>query len=243
MRIKPFIIFATLFTMLCAALAFTPAFAKGSPEKKSTVKTPELPGTFSLLPFDHIKGKTDAPVTVIIYASVTCQHCAHWFETSWPDLKKNYVDTGKVNVVFREFITAPAQLAIAGFLIANCGPEDQYFPMIEYLMTEQKNTFNGVKDGNGLETYLAIGKKAGLNTEEELNACLAKKEGKDKLQLAADLASAGNIHGVPNFIIDGKVYKGRLDYGSLKVHIDKLLKVSGSAITHLVHKQKLTNPL
>ena len=52
---------------------------------------------------DRSLGKDDAPVTVIEYASMTCPHCAHFHETTYPELKKRYIDTGKVRFIFREF--------------------------------------------------------------------------------------------------------------------------------------------
>ena len=47
--------------------------------------------------------KKDAPVTIIEYASMTCPHCARFHETTFPELKKRYIDTGKVRFIFREF--------------------------------------------------------------------------------------------------------------------------------------------
>src|SRR5215813_7498787 len=52
---------------------------------------------------DRVLGKDDAPVTIVEYASMTCPHCAHFHETTYPELKKRYVDTGKVRFIFREF--------------------------------------------------------------------------------------------------------------------------------------------
>ena len=75
------------------------------------------PGSFQETETDHVLGSVSAPTTVIIYASVTCPHCAYWFDTVWPGLKSDYVETGKIRVVFREFPTAPAQLSFAGFLL------------------------------------------------------------------------------------------------------------------------------
>ena len=77
---------------------------------------------------DMVLGDEQAPVTIIEYASMTCPHCAHFHETTYPDLKKKYIDTGKVRFIFREFPLD--QLAAAAFMLARCGGKDKYFPLI-----------------------------------------------------------------------------------------------------------------
>ncbi|MGB6730869.1 MAG: thioredoxin domain-containing protein, partial [Xanthobacteraceae bacterium] len=67
-------------------------------------------------------GSEKAPVTIIEYASMTCPHCAHFEENTLPELKKRYIDTGKVHYTLRTFPLD--QLAAAGFMIAICGGKD-----------------------------------------------------------------------------------------------------------------------
>src|SRR5437667_12366782 len=71
---------------------------------------------------DMVLGEQNAPVTIIEYASMTCPHCAHFHETTYPELKKKYIDTGKVRFIFREFPLD--QLAAAGFMLARCSSQD-----------------------------------------------------------------------------------------------------------------------
>ena len=75
-------------------------------------------------------------MTIVEYASMTCPHCAHFHEATYPELKKKYIDTGKVRFIFREFPLD--QLAAAGFMLARCAPKDDYFPMIETLFQQQR---------------------------------------------------------------------------------------------------------
>jgi len=220
MRLTPFLISLTAF-------AFTAQTAHAQSTKIPTEQTsksePVPAGTFTEIEGDHVIGNTDAPVTMIVYASVTCPHCSHWFETVWPKLNKDYVDKGELRIVFREFPTAPAQLAIAGFQIANCAPEEKYFSLIEHQMAEQENIIEGVKAGNGLETYLAIAKLAGLEDKEQMDTCLESEAGIERMQAAMELASAAKVTGVPAFIIDGKLYKGNGEFAPLKQHLDKVI--------------------
>src|ERR1044072_911930 len=79
---------------------------------------------------DMAMGNDKAPVTVIEYASMTCPHCAHFQETTFPELKKRYIDTGKVRYIFREFPLDT--LASAAFLLARCASTDdkgKYFAL------------------------------------------------------------------------------------------------------------------
>ena len=85
---------------------------------------------------DEMLGKADAPVTIVEYASMTCPHCAHFHETTLPELKKKYIDTGKARLIFREFPFDPR--AEAGFMLARCS-EDNYFPMVDVLFKQQRN--------------------------------------------------------------------------------------------------------
>ena len=81
-------------------------------------------------------GKEDAPITVVEYASMTCGHCANFHKNTYPHLIKEYVDTGKVRFIMREFPLDP--VATAGFMLARCAPEEKYFSVIETMFHEQK---------------------------------------------------------------------------------------------------------
>ncbi|NNC38656.1 MAG: DsbA family protein [Acidimicrobiales bacterium] len=189
-----------------------------------------IEGTFTELESDHVIGSAKAGSTMIIYASVTCPHCAHWFGTVWPDIKKNYVETDQLRVIFREFPTQPAQLAFAGFLIADCAPDDQYFDMIEHQMAEQSRLIKSAQDGFGKEAYLEVAQKAGLADEAAMNECLADKEGIARIQKSMALAQSGNIQSVPNFIIDGTLFKGKTELVPLSAHLDALAEGGATPI-------------
>src|SRR6478736_5031450 len=85
---------------------------------------------------DRVLGRTDAPVTIVEYASATCPHCAAFHKDVFPQLKSEFIDTGKVRFIFREFPFD--DLALAAFMLARCAPPDKYFPMIDVLFEQQK---------------------------------------------------------------------------------------------------------
>ena len=190
---------------------------------EQTEPTP-IAGSFSELASDHVIGDSKAPIRMIIYASVTCPHCAHWFNEIWPDFKTNYVDTGKVRVVFREFITAPANISAIGFQIANCAPQDKYFDAIALQMKEQKSIFKALEAGSGKEKYLEIAKQAGLEDEAAMEKCITNEAGIERINKSMQLAKSAKIKGVPNFIINGKIYEGDSELKPLSQYIDKSIK-------------------
>lgn len=165
---------------------------------------PDIDHVYTESPNDHVIGSPTAPVTVIGYVSVTCGHCSQWFKNDWPLFKSEHIDTGNIRFVLRELPTPPAQVAMIGFLIANCAPKDTYFDHITHQMDVQTDTFQALKDGKARETFNAFGKKAGLETEEEVQACLERPEGMTRLRKANLRANAANVNSVPYFMINGE---------------------------------------
>ena len=184
----------------------------------------DIDHVFDEAPDDHTIGSATAPVSMIIYASVTCPHCADWFTNHWPEFEQTHVENGDVRIVFREFPTAPAQLSMAGFLIANCAPDNGFFDHMVHQMQSQKDIFAALEAGNGKATYDELGRRAGLETEEDMSACFAKSENFDRIQRSMMRAQAGGIDGVPAFIIDGEIYNGSANSDKLSEFISKKLE-------------------
>jgi protein-disulfide isomerase len=167
-------------------------------------------------------GDAKAPVTIIEYASMTCPHCATFHNTTYPELKKRYIDTGKVRFIFREFPLDP--VAGAGFMLARCaakeGGPDRYFAMIEALFHEQ--TKWAVE--KPYQPLLAVAKQAGF-TEASFKACIANQSLLTGLEKVRD--HAANKYGVkstPTFFINGKIERGALSIEELAKKIDPYLK-------------------
>ncbi|MER9652378.1 DsbA family protein [Mesorhizobium sp. M0152] len=196
------------------ATPVTPAAAK-APEAQGTVDVAELmkPGA---LP-DKQLGKDDAKVTIVEYASMTCPHCAHFAETTFPELKTKYIDTGKARYILREFPFDPS--AEAGFMLARCA-KDNYFPMVDVLFRQQAN-WVGVS--NTKDALLQISKLAGF-TQESFEACLTDQKLLDDVRSVQKRgANEFKVDSTPTFFINGKTYKGAMSIEEMSAIIDPLL--------------------
>jgi protein-disulfide isomerase len=167
---------------------------------------------------DHVMGDAKAPVTIIEYASMTCPHCAHFHETTYPELKKKYVDTGKVRFIFREFPLDP--LAAAGSMLARCAGKDKYFPLIDALFSQQKDWVVQ----KPLVPMFAIAKQAGF-TQQTFDECLANQkmlEGIEESRTRA--AQKFGVNSTPTFFINGKIFRGALTPEELDKQVAPYLK-------------------
>jgi protein-disulfide isomerase len=170
---------------------------------------------------DMVLGSKDAPVIVVEYASMTCPHCAHFDETTYPQVKKNYIDTGKVRWILREFPLDP--LAAAAFMMARCaadGSPPKYYDMVNTLF-HQQDTWAIQKP---IPPLLAIAKQAGM-TEEKFKACLSDQKQLDKVQAERQRAiDQFKVKATPTFFIGGTSVEGALSYESFAKLLDAQLK-------------------
>jgi protein-disulfide isomerase len=171
---------------------------------------------------DSTLGTPKAPITFLEYAAPACPHCAHFNETVFPLLKKNYIDTGKVYYIFRVFPIMPADGAAEA--IARCLPADKYFWFIDLLFRNQKSwdPEYGVTDVRG--GLLQVARIAGMATEK-VDQCIADKSEQDRInQVAQDGQTKYNIESVPTFIINGTVWQSRgVTWPQMQKKLDSLL--------------------
>ncbi|GLH80460.1 hypothetical protein SSBR45G_53690 [Bradyrhizobium sp. SSBR45G] len=170
---------------------------------------------------DMAIGPADAAVTITEYASMTCPHCAAFNATVFPKLKAEYIDTGKVRYIFREF---PLDIkAAAGSMLTRCianGDAQKYFAVTDMLFRSQNDWV--VK--NTTETLTRIGKQAGLS-QQQVEACLKDQALLDKI--AADQKYASDVLKVdstPTFFINGEKIKGESSIEEFQKKINPLLK-------------------
>jgi protein-disulfide isomerase len=167
---------------------------------------------------DEVLGAADAPVTIVEYASMTCPHCSHFHETTFPEMKKKYIDTGKVRFIFREFPLDP--LAAAASMLARCAGKDKYFPLIETFFAQQKEWVVQ----KPLQPMFAIAKQAGF-TQQSFDECLANQQMLNAIEESRTRAATKfNVNSTPTFFINGKVFRGTLTPEELDKQVAPYLK-------------------
>ena len=188
----------------------TDAMAQGAADVAKPVSLPDM----SL-------GPANATVTITEYASMTCPHCAAFNETVFPKIKSEYIDSGKVRYVFREF---PLDIkAAAGSMLSRCIAKDdapKYFAVTDMLFRQQNDWV--IK--NTTETLIRIGKQAGLS-QQAVEDCLKDQALLDKI--AADQKFAAEVlkvNSTPTFFINGEMVKGETSFEEFDKRIKSLLK-------------------
>ncbi len=200
------------FTVLSAA-ALLAACGGGD---AATTATPGTDGTATAQrtafesPDDHAMGSPDAPVTLVEYASVSCAACGVWHRNVFPEIKQKYVDTGKVRFVFREFLASDPNMADAGFMIALCAPEEDYFKNIKAQFDRQPQIFKLAQQGQMRQAYVNVAKAAGLDTDEFVE-CMKNKELRDGYMARMEKGIDAGVTGTPAFFINGTKAKGSLE--------------------------------
>lgn len=174
---------AALAFALLASLAAAPALA--------------APGVAG--PEDMSLGSPKARVKVVEYASASCPHCAHFNEEVFPAFKAKYIDTGRVRYTLKEFLTAPANVAAAGFLLSRCAGPSKYFTVLDQVFRSQASwSSQPIKD-----VFLDIARKNGL-TEAQFEACLKDEAALAKLNARVQAAVDDGVDSTPTFYVNGK---------------------------------------
>ncbi len=195
-----------------AVLATTlPAFAQNVPPADLAV-----PGPLG----DVVLGPADAKVTIVEYASMTCPHCAAFHKETWPELKKRYVDTGKVRFMLREFPLDP--LATAGFMLARCDGGDKYYPIVDLLFSQQRAWAYSDKPLDALRQMM---KQAGFS-QEKFDSCLKDQKLYDAVNaVKAKALDVFKVDSTPTFFINGQRHPGNLSIDEIEKIIKPMLEV------------------
>lgn len=154
-------------------------------------------------------GADDAPVTIVEYASWTCPACLQYQNEVVGKMKADYVETGKVRFVFREFPTAPANISVAGFAIARCAGEDKYFEVLDELFSRQTAILSLAREGGQVKSALQqVAANHGITDEAEFDACLQNSD--IRKAIAASVAQGENdgVNGTPTVLMNGTVLPG-----------------------------------
>lgn len=192
-----------LWSAALADNAGTPAAAPAAPEVSELVL-----------------GNPDAKVTLVEYASYTCPHCANFHSNVFKDLKRDYIDTGKIRFIYREVFFD--RYGVWAAMIARCGGETRYFGISDMLYTQQREWAGAGGAMDVVEALRKIGRTAGL-TNEQMDACMndgaMAQAMVDKFKRDSE---ADGIDSTPSLMINGKKH-GNMGYPALAKLLDEAL--------------------
>lgn len=180
-----------------------------------------------------VMGNPDAPIKIVEFASITCSHCADFSKSAMPELKKDYIDSGRVSLEMRHFVRDPLDAMVSAVL--RCSPADRYFPLLDASFDAQADLFAGAQANPSAGeaamklapdqrfTTLATGwkldaffKARGV-TEDQLKSCLSNVDNITKLEeIGNNATQTHRITGTPSFLINGKLADGVASWEPLR---------------------------
>ena len=148
-------------------------------------------------------GNPDANVKIIEYASMTCGHCANFHNNIFPAFKEKYIDTGKVQFLFREYPLDP--LSAGAFMLARCAGEGRFFPFVDILFQTQPTW---TRTNDPVTALFNISRQAGF-TQETFDSCLSNQQLLDGVNWVKDRAETEfNVRSTPTFFVNGQMLRG-----------------------------------
>lgn len=211
-----------------AALALAACGGSGGSD---TPSTPDA-GETKLVLKDIVVGNPDAPVTMIEYASWTCGACLDFHTRIMPTVKADYIDTGKVKFVFREFPTPPMEVSVAGFLLARCAGPDETYEVVEELFSRQAAFLTLARNGGQVKQALKqVAENHGISGDDAYDACLADEVNKNAVSAAIQAGRAKDVEATPTIYLNGIVIgnDARVSPIAFKAELDKALAAAGVA--------------
>jgi protein-disulfide isomerase len=182
---------------------------------------------------DPVLGDKNAPVTLIEFSDYECPFCKRHFDQVYGQIKKDYIDTGKVKLVYRDFpLSFHDPMATTEAIAANCareqGGDTAYFKLHDEMFKQTTSNGNGLSK----DKIYTMATELGLSTDN-LKSCVEAEKYKDEVTKDIADGSAGGVSGTPGFFIgkssaDGKItgtpLVGAQPYAAFKTIIDQQLK-------------------
>jgi protein-disulfide isomerase len=159
-------------------------------------------------------GNPNAPVTVIEYASLTCPHCANFQRNLFPRVKKEFIDTGKIRFIVREFPIGHTSGAAA--IVNRCAPADKYFALFSAFLLRQPEWVSQDIRPDALYT---VAKSSGMS-REAFDKCLSNQTIIDGLTEVKQRGRQFGVIGTPTFFANGRKAQGEITFEEFKALVD-----------------------
>ncbi len=169
----------------------------------------------ALIDDDAMKGEPDAPVTIVEFSDYECSFCARFYSSTLSQIQSEYIDTGKVKFVYRDFPLPMHQNAQKAAEAAECAGEQGKYYNMHNILFEQ-----GVQ--GGVSGFKAYAQQIGLDTTE-FNSCLDSGQMASEIQKDLMDGQKAGIKGTPGFIINGKLISGAQPFSVFQQEIEAAL--------------------
>ena len=184
----------------------------------AVAQTTDKSALLGIQPGDHVLGDLKAPITLIEYASLTCPHCAQFNVAVLPELKKKWIDTGKVKLIYRDFPLD--QTALKAAQLAECAGKDKYFGVIDMIFETQPKWATASDPIAELAKSLRI---AGMG-DAEVKACLANDAVANGVVADYRSGETMGVNSTPTLFVNGQEFKGARTVEEMDATFSKLVK-------------------
>jgi protein-disulfide isomerase len=168
---------------------------------------------------DAAIGKSNAPVTIVQYVSLTCANCSTFQNETLPKLKKTYIDKGKVRLILREY--PEDAVSMTASLVLRCVPPSDFFKAVDKIIAHQKEWTGPEAKKDALYNLV---KFTGLK-RDKFDACLANQSTNDALVQVKDRGKSYGVSVSPTFFVNGKKVAGAVSYEEMQGVIEAALTV------------------
>jgi protein-disulfide isomerase len=206
--------------------------AKDAADKTSSKQPQSNPSSTIIsvsLDDDPVKGDPNAPITIVEFSDFQCPFCARFFSETLPLIQKNYIETGKVKFVYRDFpIPSIHQNAIPAAIAAECADEQGMFWEYHDKIFENQLLWQDLDKQNVVSTFEQFAKELGLDTES-FNTCLESAKYLDEVQNDLNDGVSYGVTGTPGFFIGNEkigysMVSGAQPYAAFQQVFDQLLE-------------------
>lgn len=175
---------------------------------------------------DPFIGNSDAKVEVIEFSDYQCPFCRKYWTETYPQLKEDYIDTGKIKYVFRDFPlnfhAGAIPAAVAGNCIRDQLGNEKYFEYHDIVFSEQNKLGTGTIQFGEDEVMIWVGQITGLDMKK-FNTCFSDPSQKAEVEADFEAGAKAGVSGTPSFFINGKLLVGAQPYSVIKAEIEKAL--------------------
>ena len=192
---------------------------------------------------DAFMGPADAKVTVIEYGSPTCPGCKYWHDTFLAEMKRDYVDTGKIKFIFREYAIHGA-IDAGIFSVARCAGTEDYFAVLDEAFARQRDFVMASQKGDSIPALKSLGEKFKLSGAQ-VDGCLTDKQNVQRVNDVGAYARQIGVESTPTFFVNGvEISASDLSqqWSTMKVAIDAALSGQPVAPTPITPPADATAP-